>query len=52
MIYKYEAVDEIHNYFDICLDKYHSDVFIGNEETFVLRNFTNPDYRAKQARNH
>lgn len=51
VLYKYEAVDSINNYFDICLDKYHSDLFVGNEETFVLRNLTSVDYREKQERN-
>jgi hypothetical protein len=39
VLYKYEA-ERFHTYFDICLDKYHSDLFVGNEETFILRNFS------------
>ena len=41
VLYKYET-ESLHTYLDICLDKYHSDLFVGNEETFLLRNFSLP----------
>ena len=49
VLYKYEA-ERLNSYLDVCLDKYGSDLFVGNEETFVLRNFSNTNTVAKRAR--